>query len=232
MSRACMIAVSLIALFVHCILMAGCAQNTEATSPQRSEQVQQTPTLTAQDQMTAGSDVRVYIINAPGASGLPDENTTDGDPTPNGEDDAAPWVTAPGTTVGKTNAGYAQSGIVVNITTGGTTPTATGNAASNATAGQTPSQNQTVSPVQDIKPEVTAAAPITVGMPGSATSGNANVAGSGGQMGDPQANPTQTPTWTQLRVPANYAADAIALLKQFFDMKAAGKTPVLTSQPE
>ena len=208
---------------IACILI-GCAQNTDATSPQRTDQVMQVPTTTAQDLMTAGSDVRVYIINAPAAPGLPydDAELEALIESQNGAAGSVP----------KVNAGYAQAGINVNITTGGTTPSATGSTTGTASSAQTPSQNQTVSPVQDIKPEVTAAAPITVGLPGSATSGTANVAGSGGQLSDPVTSPMQTPTWTQLQVPTNYAADAIAFLKEFLAIKAAGGTPVVTSQPE
>jgi hypothetical protein len=209
----------LVPLFIFLI---GCAQNTESIAPQASDQQQVTPTATTQDLMTAGSDIRINIYNAPGSEELPDE----------GEEntDLIEAVAAPGVTVGKTRGRAVQSGFVFNITTGGTAPTATGSATGTSTASQTPSQNQTVSPVQDIKPEVTAAAPITVGLPGSATSGSANVAGSGGQMGDPTTSPTQTPTWTQLKVPAQYAADAIAFLRDFLRIKSEGGTPVLTSQ--
>jgi hypothetical protein len=221
MSRARIVFLLVPALFI------GCAQNTESIAPQASDQQQVTPTVTAQDQMTAGSDVRVFIINAPGNGTLP--------PNPTGDDEVDGMLASTdglAATTGKVNSGYAQAGINVNITTGGTTPTATGSATGTSTASQTPSQNQTVAPVQDIKPEVTAAAPITVGLPGSATSGSANVAGSGGQMGDPTTSPTQTPTWTQLKVPAQYAADAIAFLRDFLRIKSEGGTPVLTSQPE
>jgi hypothetical protein len=215
-ARLCVAALAL--LTIACL--AGCAQNTEATSPQRSAQDQITPTSTGQELLTAGSDVKVYIINAPGASGLPDD--IDGDGQEDGE--TAPWVTAPGTTVGKTNAGYAQSGIVLNITTGGTAPSATGTTTGTANAAQTPSQHQTVSPVQDIKPEVTAAAPITVGLPGSATSGTANVAGSGGQMGSPVSSPVQTPTYADFRVPIQYADQALKVLQDMIARATAGAT--------
>lgn len=205
------------------LAIVGCNQETKTVSPLVAAQDQITPTITAQDQMTAGSDVRIIVINAPGSTEVP----LDGD-----DDELIQSVTGPGVSVGKTSARAAQSGFVFNITTGGTTPTATTSATGTASATQNPNQSTTASPIQDVKPEFTSAVPITVGLPGSAVSGSANAAGSGGQLSNPQANPTQTPQYTTLNVPAQYAADAISFLKEFLAIKAAGKTPVVTSQPE
>ena len=215
-----LVAIAMIGVLIGGCLL-GCAQNTETVAPQKVDQQQVTPTVTAQDLMTAGSDVRVFIINAPGASGLPD---ADGDLTQSVES-LTPAA------IGKTNAGYVQGGITLNITTGGTTPSATGTTTGTATATQNPNQTTSANPVQDIKPELTTAVPITVALPGSAASSTANAAGSGGQLTNPSTTNTQTPQYTTLSVPANMAASAVEWLKQLFAIKAAGGTPVVTSQP-
>jgi hypothetical protein len=215
----------LVPLFIFLI---GCNQENTAVSPQITPQQQSTPTVTDQEQMTAGSDVRVKvtIVNAPSRDDVPKD--AEGD-VPS---DLVTSATGETSTASGVKAGYAQAGINVTIpiTTGGTTPSNTGSAVSTASASQTPSQSTTLSPVQDVKPEFTSSVPIVVTFPGGAGSASANAAGSGGQMGDPQANPTQTPTLTQLAVPAQYAADAIAFLRDFLRIKSEGGTPVLTSQ--
>jgi hypothetical protein len=207
------------------VLFCGCAQNTESTVPQRVQQDQVTPTVTAQDQMTAGSDIKVYIINAPGASGLPDD--LDGDGQEDGE--TAPWVTAPGTSIGKTNAGYAQSGIVLNITTGGTTPTATGSSTGTATSTQTPSQNQSNTPT--LSPETSLSANAGFGMPGSALSQQATAAGSGGTVSGTEQTNTQTPQYTQIKASVDRLAQMIDLIRAA--LSGAGvEVPTPASQPE
>lgn len=203
-------------LIVSAFLFAGCNQEVRTATPQSSAQALSTPTATDQELLTAGSDVRVYIVNGPGGSCLPDgESVAD-----------LESVSTEGVNVGKTAAGYAQSGIVLNITTGGTTPSATGTTSGSASGTQSPAQSVTSSPIQDVKPEFTSAVPITVGLPGSATSGSANAGGSGGSVTNPNASPSQSPQYTQLRVPAQYAADLVALIQGWLAQRAA------TTQPE
>jgi hypothetical protein len=222
-ARLCVAAVTLLAI----ACLAGCQQETQTVSPQITNQDQNDPASTKQTNLAGGGDVYVYNINNPGAEGIED---VDGDDQPDAADSATPWVDAEGKKIGPTRSGY-NLVAVTNIGTGATSPSATGSAVSNASAGQNPSQNTTAAPVQDVKPEFTTAIPIAFGMPGSAVDSNANAAGSGGQLSNPTNTTTQTPQWTYIKVPTDQAANVLGWLQQLSGIVASGGTPVVTSQP-
>lgn len=222
-SRSVFFLLALPLAFASSCIIVGCAQNTEATSPQRSDQAQVTPTTTAQDLMTAGSDVKVFIINAPGHEDLPDEYSgSEGDIIESSNGQTA--------TTGKMKAGYAQAGFTINITTGGTTPSATGHATGTATSSQTPANNQDIK--SDLRPETSLSANAGFGMPGSALSQQATAAGSGGTVSDTAQTATQTPTYTQLIGQIDQMAKMIEVFRQALEANGmiAKKEP--TTQPE
>jgi hypothetical protein len=205
------------------VLFCGCAQNTESTVPQRVQQDQVTPTVTAQDQMTAGSDVKVYVFNTLGdGQKLPgDDGSFEGD--------IIESATGQTSTSGKVKAGNAISGLAIHITTGGTTPTATGSSTGTATSTQTPSQNQSNTPT--LSPETSLSANAGFGMPGSALSQQATAAGSGGTVSGTEQTTTQTPQYTQIKASVDRLAQMIDLIRAA--LSGAGvEVPTPASQPE
>jgi hypothetical protein len=205
------------------VLFCGCAQNTESTVLQRVQQDQVTPTVTAQDQMTAGSDVKVYVFNTLGdGQKLPgDDGSFEGD--------IIESATGQTSTSGKVKAGNAISGLAIYITTGGTNPTATGSSTGTATSTQTPSQNQSNTPT--LSPETSLSANAGFGMPGSALSQQATAAGSGGTVSGTEQAATQTPTVITLKGDIDkLSASLEAVLKALEANGMIEATPA--SQPE
>lgn len=200
---------SLAAVLLPAVL-AGCQQETRTGVTQVPEQSQVNPTQTRQYEKTAGPVIYINTRNADFPTTRPAE-LTQGAVTKLAEGVAA--VTTPG---GMSQADGRQVVIQYNtINIGNQEPAITGTTTGTATAGQTPSQTSNVYPTQTVTPEFTSAVPITFGMPGSAVSGAANAAGSGGTLSNPSANPTQTPTYTTMSVPAQYAGQIATLIMDF-----------------
>lgn len=213
-----------------CAYLIGCDAHNKSAVTQVPEQRLETPTVTSQEQGTQGTVINNnFYFGAAGESpGLVDLS--------DGKGEQLPYKTVAARVDGEpltTNMGWVMAGNTINIpiTTGGTTPSVTGTATGSASGTQTPTQTSNANPVQTVTPEFTSAVPISVGLPGSAVSGSANAAGSGGTMGNPTASPTQTPNYAMLKVPQEYASQAIGFLEQFFGILQQGKKPVLTSQP-
>jgi hypothetical protein len=149
----------------------GCSQRTAAPVEQPARQVQ----APASEQAAQGSnsDVKIWIVNAPGDNALP------GDPSvvmklgtaAKDASVASADSSEPGNQTRDTRAGYAQAGFTINIQTGGST---TGPQSTGAVSGQTVQPNATVSQAPEQKPEAAAAIPITVALPGGAASGSAS----------------------------------------------------------
>lgn len=167
-------------LFVVIVaLVSGCGQQAAQVQDQPSIQPQETRT---DQQAAAQGNIYVTVQNAPdGKGGAPVKPTAD----PAGEGDAiSEWINAAassgpgGNTSGGQRATYAQSGVTVNVTTGGTSPSLTGTATGGAQT-QTPSIAGTQTPTQHIQPETSAAVPIAVALPGGNNSQQATATGRG-----------------------------------------------------
>lgn len=225
-----------IGLFVVAALFAffgGCAQNTETPVDQVSEQQTTTPTTNEQDQATQGSQVNVWVVNAPGTSSMPNPGTVDlgtGSAATKLLDDCE--NAAGGNAVHGVDAGYAQSGITINVTTGGTTPSATGTATGSASAGQTPSQNVTASPELRARGEVSAAMPIGVAAPGGMVDQQATATGRGATSGTSKTSENEL---TYLRGELDKMRSALEALGMLqpkpADASAPGAVTPPTSQP-
>jgi FlaG/FlaF family flagellin (archaellin) len=139
-------------------LLAGCGLQDPDTIVQDSQN--KSPAVTTQDAATQGSQVTVYVQNAPGREGGGPSTVLGG-----GSVQAAILEAkneAGGNDSGKVDATYAQTGITLNITTGGTTPSLTGSAATTGTI--TPTSTLTSSPTQDVRAGVSI--PVGFAMPG------------------------------------------------------------------
>jgi len=139
-------------------LLAGCGLQDPDKITQDS--TNQNPAITGQEQATQGSQVTVYVQNAPGKEG-------GGPSTVLGGGSLAAAVKqakneAGGNDSGSVDATYAQTGITLNITTGGTTPGQTGSSSSQGSI--TPSATLTSSPTQDVRAGVSI--PVGFAMPG------------------------------------------------------------------
>ncbi len=160
----------------------GCAQSTDVPLDQQSAQQSQTNATSADDAATQGSNVHINVINAPGDSRLPNSGDPElGDGTvgfPGLIDGLASGQNT--TDLTKSNAGYAQAGINISVTTGGTTPSLGGATAGNATGTQTASATQAANPSQTVTPEFTTAISAPVALPGGIADGASSAGGSGG----------------------------------------------------
>jgi len=158
---------ALITLAVFAALAAGCAQDTTATSAQPTRQIQ----APVADQAAQGSksDVRVYIVNAPGGNSLPDDGNGALLDLANPENAVASIgetsSTETGSAVKDTRAGYVQSGFTLNIHTGGSS---TGAQATGATGSQASTPGASISQSPNQEPRANVTTPIAVGLPGSA----------------------------------------------------------------
>ncbi len=191
------IIVALIAALFPCLLM-GCAQNTEAPIDQFTGQETLTPTTTDQEAATQGSQVYVWVVNAPGRGGLPDTSDLLLGPEDGVKSRIQNLTNQDGTALAGTDAGYAQAGINITITTGGTTPSLTGTTTATASAAQTPSAYPTLTPTQDIKPEASVAVPIGVAMPGGMVDQQATATGKGQTSGTTKTSENEL-RWAELR---------------------------------
>lgn len=218
-----------LALIFVLLAAIGCNQDQASKVTQVPEQRQVTPTETNQRQGTQGTVINnnFWFGTAP-AGDLPASVQLP-------EGFKLPFNTSSGGSTTNTGWGMAGNNITLTMTTGGTTPSVTGTASGTATASQVPSQTSNASPVQDVKPEFTSAVPISVGLPGSAVSGTANAAGSGGQLSNPSTSTSQSPLYQMIKVPQEYASKAIAVLEQAISAWQKGKSVDVseaTSQPE
>lgn len=202
-------ALAVLAAVFAAALFGGCAQNTEAPVEQATDQTTAAPASNQQEQATQGSQVYVWIENAPGSrSPSPGATVLDA-----GDGFRATAMrsanTAGGNEIADARAGYLQSGITVHITTGGTTPSATGTSTASATGTQTASAapNQTANQ----EPRASVSIPISTGVGGSAPSANASSATDGGQSEATQTN-QQTAMQQQIRAMAERLAELESLL--------------------
>ncbi len=206
------------------ILLFGCAQNNETPVNQNAGQV--TPTVTDQDAATQGTQVYLYVINAPGKDGVPSPGDFQAS-TGLGAAiaaEAGSEVTSgnAGNSVAGAKAGYVQAGFTVNITTGNTTPGLTGS--TTGSAAQTPTASPTASPTQHVDPRISASVPVAVAMPGGMNDQQATAATEGST-----ASPTKTSEnelrWQRIEAAAAQLEKLAPLLEQMFGQ------PVPTTQP-
>ncbi len=200
-------------------LVVGCAQGTAVPIVQDTGQETITPTTTDQDAATQGSQVNVWVINAPGRGGLSDPA-----PISLGGDSGISMLVdkvanADGATIEGTDAGYAQSGINITINTGSTTPGQSGTTTATASVAQTPSAYPTVSPIQDIKPETSASVPIGVALPGGMVDQQAIATGKG-QTADTSKTSENDQRWAKIEATADKLEHLLPLLEQLLGVKS------------
>jgi len=217
-------------LLAGCIALAmianiGCAQQTETPISQPVGQDVTSPTRTDQDAATQGSQVFVYVINAPGVSGLPKP-----DPLQINVDEGITSPTATvlpnGSTTASTDAGYTQQGITVNVTTGGSTPSLTGTTTATASPTQAPSVYPTVTPTQDVRPRTGITVPIAVAPGGIIDQAASAGAGEGNSTLDKQS--TNELRRAELNALADKLRDLpglLELLGQVFGTPATATAP-------
>lgn len=159
----------------------GCSQNTEAPVDQPSRQSQ----APISDQAAQGSksDVRIWVINAPGENGIPTD-----DPTLvlqlNGETSERPSLVAAtsaegGNEVRDPKAGYVIAGLTFNIHTGGSS---TGPQATGAVGPMSAQPGATITQSPEQKPEASVQVAPAIALPGGVASGTAAGATGGGTV--------------------------------------------------
>lgn len=201
-----------------CALLFGCAQNNrqplELFGPRQT-----TPTTTTQETAGQGSQVYVWIINGGADAPVPGAATQVGGAIASiagGRSDAA------GSRADSVTGQSVQSGVTLNITTGGTTQTPTGSTTGSATGTQTAAQTATQTPTQTVRPEISASVPIGVGMPGSIVDQQATSA-LRGEAGGEKSSAHQL-TWQQLEAAMQDPAVREGILRLL-------QPPAATSQP-
>ncbi len=218
--RAAALCIGLALAGVGAMLFGGCAQNTEGRLKTDNTQSTPTPVATDQSAATQGSTVNVWVVNAPGKSTLP--NTGGIDLTTNESaalgglgtcdlTDAANSANA--NSIATAKAGYQQSGITVNVTTGGTAPSLTGSATGAPNVGLTSNASTTQNPELRARGEVSAAMPIGVAMPGGMVDQQATATGRGQTSGTSKTSENEL-TYTQLKGQVDQLAKALETIKQ------------------
>lgn len=213
------------AYFAVCIfaglMLAGSGCGQKAWNPFAQKSDQAANTSTDQDTATQGSQVYVYVVNAPGKDGLPQPGEfqagTDDAEVATGATTDGVANEAGGNAVTSAKAGYVQAGLTINITTGGTAPSVTGSAT--GSAAQTPTGTATQTPTQHVDPRLSTSIPIAVAQPGSMIDQQATAATEGST-----ANPTKTSSndlrYAELKAQADQQAQ---MLKQVLEFLNAGK---------
>lgn len=212
-------------IFAGLMLAGGCAQNNETPVTQTAGQT--TPTTTDQDAATQGSQVYVYVVNAPGKDGLPQpgdfQSTTGLGAAILAEAGTQVSSDGAGNSTAGAKAGYVQSGLTINVTTGGTTPSLTGSTTGSAT--QTPTASPASSPTQHIDPRISASVPIAVAQPGGMIDQQATAATEGST-----ASPTKTSEnelrWQRIEAAADQLEKIAPLLQKFFETQTPETQPV------
>lgn len=212
------------------VVFAGCAQNTETPVGQRTDQTAATPVATDQQAATQGSQVNVWIVNAPGKGTLPKP----GEVTIGAAESLTKLLDqatndAGGNAVDGVTAGYAQSAITVNITTGGTTPSLTGTATGTGSASQAPSQNVASYPVQDVRPEISASVPIGLAMPGGMVDQQAIATGRGQTEGTGKTSDNEL-RWQRIEAAASQLEKLAPLLEAFWQQQQSLAPPSPSTQ--
>lgn len=179
-------------LALSLLLPVGCAQNNrqplELFGPSQT-----TPTTTTQETAGQGSQVYVWIINGGAEAPTPGAMASAGAALASisgGRSDAS------GNRADGVTGQAVQSGVTLNITTGGTTQTPTGSTTGSASGTQTAAQTATQTPTQTVRPEISASVPIGVGMPGSIVDQQATSA-LRGEAGGEKKSANQL-TWQQI----------------------------------
>jgi len=180
MWHSCAILTAIVAVSAAAVF-GGCSQSTKTPLDQKSAQQSQTNADSADDAATQGSNVNINVINAPGNSRMPNPGADGADTNggfPGLLDQLASGENT--TNLAKSNAGYAQAGINITVSTGSTTPTLGGATSGAATGTQTASGTQTATPTQTTSPQFTTAVPVAVALPGGFSDSGASAGGSGG----------------------------------------------------
>lgn len=210
--------------------LAGCAQKTETPVGQWTDQTAATPVATDQQAATQGSQVNVWIVNAPGKGALPNPGEVS---IGTGESLSKLLESARneagGNEVQGVDAGYAQSGITINVTTGGTAPSLTGTATGTGSASQAPSQNVASYPVQDVKPEISASVPMGLAMPGGMVDQQAIATGRGQTEGTGKTSENEL-RWQRIEAAASQLEKLAPLLEAFWQQQ--GGVPPAKLTPE
>lgn len=218
--RASAICITLVTVAVFGLLIGGCAQDSDQRL--KADNVQSTPTPVATDQSAAtqGSTVNVWVVNAPGKSTLP--NTGGLELLPIGEpglsglgtcDLADADNSATANSIATAKAGYQQSGITVNITTGGTAPSLTGSATGAPNVGLTSNANTTQNPELRARGEASVAMPVGIAAPGGMVDQQATATGRGTTSGTSKTSENEL-TYTQLKGQVDQLAKALETFKQ------------------
>ncbi len=206
-----------IAAMVCLVGCQGCGQSTTAPVNQTNDQATTTPTTTEQDAATQGSQVNVWVINAPGKQSLPDP----GGVTLDSEDGVDALIDSAKGDAGGSADGvggrYAQAGFSIVINTGSTTPSQTGTTTGTGTAAQNPTTTQTQSPTQ----ENTGSVPVGFAAPGGMVDQQATATGKG-TTSDTSKTSENELRWQRLEAMADQLDGLLPILEQFF------KTPVET----
>lgn len=215
--------------------MIGCAQNTETPVGQWTDQTAATPVATDQQAATQGSQVYVWVVNAPGRATMPNPGEVSiGTGESLSKLLASAKNEAGGNEVTGVDAGFAQSGITINVTTGGTAPSLTGTATGTGSATQSPGQSVASYPIQDIKPEITATVPIGLAMPGGMVDQQA-VATGRGQTSDTGKTSENELRWQRIEAAASQLEQLAPLLDAFWrqqnGLPPAELTPETPSTP-
>jgi len=152
--------------------LAGCAQNTAAPVDQPSQQFQ-TP-ISDQAAQGSKSDVRVWVINAPGENGIPsdDRNLILQLDDPSGELPSVGSAASneAGNEVRDPKAGYVIAGLTFNIHTGGSS---TGPQSTGAVGPMSAQPGATITQSPEQKPEGSVQVAPAIALPGGVASGSA-----------------------------------------------------------
>jgi len=170
--RGSVFAVSLVCVVLVAGCLLGCAQNTAAPVDQPSQQFQ-TP-ISDQAAQGSKSDVKVWVINAPGENGVP---TDDSHLVLKLDEQSSelPSVTSAtsneaGNEVRDPKAGYVIAGLTFNIHTGGSS---TGPQSTGAVGPMSAQPGATVTQSPEQKPEGSVQVAPAVALPGGVASGSA-----------------------------------------------------------
>lgn len=199
--------------------LAGCSQQTKSDPVLNSDAAQ----VGTQDQAAQGSasHVNVYIQNVPDYQGVDRGGNATNDPAAGVEGVS---TDGNGNVLARAAATFAQSGITLNIHTGGST---TGQQSATGPGSQAQNPGSSVSQTPNQEPSASLAVPISVAMPGGAASGSASAAGPSGTASltaDQRAS--LSTLFTQA---AKGDAGALSIIQEFLK---SGKLPPVTEAPK
>lgn len=205
------------------LVLLGCAQQTEVPISVPSRQEMVTPTTTALDTATQGTDLEFVINqNPPGTGDVPGVGADK--PIKTLDQIIAETVQPPdGANMSGALARYRWGDIHFTITTGGTIPTVSGVATGTATGSQVPTVSPTVSPVQDVKPEIGISAALGIA-PGGMIDQTLSALGGKGTL-TPTTTVTQDQRIAELRALAETLRSNPQMLTDFLSFLGLGPPP-------